>query len=209
VLFSPLLAVKPAKVRVSGYGAYTDQTQVAAIVAQVHGVPLPRLNTGALSRQLREVTGVKDATVTRRWPGGLTVRITPRDPVAAVPKDGAFALVDVDGVTVTTAPTAPTAPAGLPAIEAPLGDGGGARPMLAALVILDAMPAELRAEVAKVAAPTQDSVQMTLTSGVVIDWGGSAQVALKVRVLQVLRGLPQNAAVTYFDVSAPAMPITR
>ena len=99
-------------------------------------------------------------------------------------------------------------PAGLPEIDAPL-DDQGARALDAALVLLNALPADLHAQVAEVSAPTRDAVRMTLRDGVVVEWGSSEEAALKVRVLQTLRAVPENAGVTVYDVSAPRLPVTR
>ena len=73
----------------------------------------------------------------------------------------------------------------------------------------NALPADLHAQVAEVSAPTRDAVRMTLRDGVVVEWGSSEDAALKVRVLQTLRAVPENAGVTLYDVSAPTMPVTR
>ncbi|MFI2569129.1 cell division protein FtsQ/DivIB [Cellulosimicrobium funkei] len=203
--FSPVLGLDLDKVTVSGEGTVIDPQQVRDVVAAADGVPLPRLDTVALREQVLDLNGVRDVEIRRAWPSGLSVLLESREPVVAVPVDDGFALLDADGVHVRTDPVVPE---GLPEIDAPL-DDQGARALDAALVLLNALPADLHAQVAEVSAPTRDAVRMTLRDGVVVEWGSSEEAALKVRVLQTLRAVPENAGVTVYDVSAPRLPVTR
>lgn len=205
VLFSPLLGTDPAKVEISGEGTVIDVAQVEQVVARVSEVPLPRVDTIGLRDAILDLNGVRDVRILRVWPDGLSVTLESREPVAAVPHEGAFALLDRDGVQVGTVDAVPE---GLPEIGVTL-DEQGARSLRAARIVLNALPPELRAEVAEVTAPTQDAVTMTLRDGAVVEWGNEEDAALKVRVLQALRALPENQGVTLFDVSAPTMPISR
>ncbi|TGJ94585.1 cell division protein FtsQ, partial [Actinotalea fermentans ATCC 43279 = JCM 9966 = DSM 3133] len=205
VLFSPLLGTDPAKVEISGEGTVIDVAQVQQVVAGVSEVPLPRVDTIGLRDAILDLNGVRDVRILRVWPDGLSVTLESREPVAAVPHEGAFALLDRDGVQVGTVDAVPE---GLPEIGVTL-DEQGARSLRAARIVLNALPPELRAEVAEVTAPTQDAVTMRLRDGAVVEWGNEEDAALKVRVLQALRALPENQGVTLFDVSAPTMPISR
>ena len=200
-----MLGLDLDKVTVSGEGTVIDPQQVRDVVAAADGVPLPRLDTVALREQVLDLNGVRDVEIRRAWPSGLAVLLESREPVVAVPVDDGFALLDADGVHVRTDPVVPE---GLPEIDAPL-DDQGARALDAALVLLNALPADLHAQVAEVSAPTRDAVRMTLRDGVVVEWGSSEEAALKVRVLQTLRAVPENAGVTVYDVSAPRLPVTR
>ncbi|MHA7134917.1 cell division protein FtsQ/DivIB [Oerskovia turbata] len=205
ILFSPLLGADPAKVEISGEGTVIDVAQVQQVVSGVEGVPLPRLDTIGLRDEILELNGVRDVRILRVWPDGLSVALESREPVAAVPHEGGFALLDRDGVQVASVEAAPE---GLPEIGVAL-DEQGARSLRAARIVLNALPAELRAEVAEVTASTQDAVTMTLRDGAVVEWGNEEDAALKVEVLLALRALPENQAAALFDVSAPTMPITR
>lgn len=204
-LFSPLLGLDPDDVRVSGEGTVVDPAEVTAVAARSQGVPLPRLDTVAMRDEVLGLNGVRDVTIRRAWPHGLVLRLTSREPVAAVPVDDGFALLDAEGVRVRTDDAEPE---GLPVVDVPL-DDEGAVALAAALVVLNALPADLHAEVAEVSARTRDTVEMRLRDGALVVWGGGGDVALKVRVLQTLRALPENADVTVFDVSVPTTPVTR
>ncbi|MBE7698948.1 FtsQ-type POTRA domain-containing protein [Oerskovia sp. Sa1BUA8] len=205
VMFSPVLGTDPAKVSITGEGTVIDLAQVQGVVSGAAGVPLPRVDTIGLRDEILGLNGVRDVQILRAWPDGLTVTLESREPVAAVPDEGRFALLDRDGVRVATVDAVPD---GLPEIGVTL-DEQGARSLRAARIVLNVLPPELRAEVAEVTAQTQDAVEMTLRDGAVVEWGNEEDAALKVKVLQALRALPDNQGVRLFDVSAPTMPITQ
>ncbi|GIG37248.1 cell division protein FtsQ/DivIB [Cellulomonas pakistanensis] len=216
LLLSPVLALDAEQVEVTGAGTVVAVDQVRDVVDDEAGTPLPRLDTGALRERLLDVPGVRDATVSRTWPRGLTVALVSREPVAAVPESndvvaqaqgdetldaGGFALVDMDGVKVGRADAPPE---GLPVVEVPVGD---ARILAATLGVLESLPADLRADIGQVSAGTQDTVRFTLRDGATVEWGSAQDSALKVAVLKALRAAPETAGSARYDVSAPTMPV--
>lgn len=217
LLFSPLLALDAEQVEVSGAGTVVAVDQVRAVVDAEAGVPLTRLDTAALRTALLDVPGVRDVTVTRDWPHGLTVALESREPVAAVPEstdvaqqaegaaDGAegtgYALVDQDGVQVGRADAPPE---GLPVVQVPVGE---ARILTSTLGVLESLPADLLAAIGQVSASSQDTVQLVLRDGAVVEWGSDQDSALKVAVLQALRAAPETAGAARYDVTAPTMPV--
>lgn len=217
LLLSPVLALDAARVQVTGAGTVVDPADVHALVAEVDGVPLPRLDTVGLRDRVLDVPGVREAKVSRIWPHGLVVALVSREPVAAVPQQAppadtpdareqpGYALLDIEGFPVGWTPTPPE---GLPVVEVPVGEGGE-RTLTAVLTILQALPPELSAEVATVRAETQDTVRMALRDGRTVVWGSANDAALKIRVLQTLRAAPAAAGAREYDVSAPTLPITR
>lgn len=205
VFYSEFLTFDASRVTVSGTGSSVDAAAVADVVAQHDGTALALVDTGGLREELLAVPNVRDVAVRRQWPAGLDVEIVAREPVAAVPVDGGVALLDQDAVEVDRVPEAPLE---LPVISIPL-TGDDRRTLDAALVILRSLPPELSAEVAGISAVSQDAVTLTLRDGVVVEWGSSQESALKIRVLQTLRGAEQTAGAQVFDLSAPTFPITR
>lgn len=216
LLLSPVLALDAAEVEVTGAGTVVDVADVHAVVAEVDGVPLPRLDTVGLRDRVLEVPGVREAKVSRIWPDGLVVSLVSREPVAAVPQrsppgaDGptvpGYTLLDVEGFPVGWTPTPPE---GLPVVEVPVASEGRNRSLDAVLAILQALPPELAAQVATIEAETQDTVRMGLRDGKTVVWGSAGDAALKIRVLQALRAAPAAAGAQEYDVSAPTLPITR
>lgn len=205
VLLSPVLALDVAKVQVVGEGTVVDPATVLAVVAEHDGTPLPRLDTVALRRDLLDVPGVRAAEVARDWPRGLRITLVSREPVAAVPADEGFWLLDVEGVQVGRSAQPP---AGLPVIGVSTGDTD-ARAMTAVLAVLESLPPELAEQVTAAGAASEDTVSLTLADGVRIDWGSAEQSALKTEVVLTLRSTPAGAGAAVIDVSAPTMPITR
>ncbi len=203
--FSPLFALDPDQVRVTGEGTTVDVGEVRDAVTAEAGVPLPRLDTVGLREEILAMNAVKDVRITRSWPDGLAVALTSREPVAAVPQPGdVYALMDAEGVRVATVEKVPK---GLPAIVTSLSDAGaGKRALDAALAVLGALPAELASDVKTVSAATQDDVRTTLSDGRVIRWGSGAEVPLKTKVAQTL--LRAEPTATTIDVSSPGLPVT-
>ncbi len=203
--FSPLFALDPDQVQVTGEGTTVDVGEVRDAVTAEAGVPLPRLDTVGLREEILAMNAVKNVRITRSWPDGLAVALTSREPVAAVPQPGdVYALMDAEGVRVATAEEVPK---GLPAIVTSLSDAGaGKRALDAALAVLGALPTELAADVKTVSAATQDDVRTTLSDGRVIRWGSGAEVPLKTKVAQTL--LRAEPTATTIDVSSPGLPVT-
>ncbi|GAB2502583.1 cell division protein FtsQ [Promicromonospora xylanilytica] len=203
--FSPLLALDPDQVRVSGQGTTVDVGQVREAVTDEAGVPLPRIDTVRLREEILGMNAVKDVEITRAWPDGLAVALTSREPVAAVPQSGdVYALMDAEGVRVATVEEVPE---GLPSIVVSLADGdAGHRAMDAALEVLGALPPRLTSTITTVSAATQDDVRTTLADGRVIRWGSGAQVELKTKVARTL--LRAEPSARTIDVSSPGLPVT-
>jgi len=214
LLLSPVLALDTAQVRVTGAGTVVAVDQVRAVVDVEAGTPLTRLDTAALRTAVLDVPGVRDATLSRDWPHGLTVALVSREPVAAVPEqpdagtagaDGdagvGYALVDSEGVQVGRADAPPD---GLPVVDVPVGEQ---RILAAALGVLEALPDALLADVGSVSAGTQDTVRFVLRDGAEVEWGSAQDGDLKAAVLQALRAAPETAGSARYDVSAPTMPV--
>lgn len=203
--FSSLLALDVAQVQVTGQGTTIDVEQVREAVAGEADVPLPRIDTVGLREQILVMNGVKDVRITRTWPDGLTVALTSREPVAAVPQAGdVYALMDAEGVRVGTVEEAPD---DLPSIVVSLADSdAGRRSLDEALAVLGALPPGLAADIRTVSAATQDDVRTTLSDGRMIRWGSGARVELKTQVAQTLLRVEPSA--TTIDVSSPELPVT-
>ena len=202
LFFSPLFALDPDKVAVEAQPGNVDIAAVTAMAQDRAGVPLPRLDTGALTRDIETIPTVWDAAVHRDWPNGLTVEVTPRVPVAAVPVEGGVELFDVEGVDLGISPEAP---AGVPVAQVPLGEDT-AGILESVLTVMGVLPPELLTEVVTVSASSTDAIEFTLADGALVRWGSSSDNALKLSVLQTLRG---KVAADVYDVSTPRPPITQ
>jgi len=200
---SPLFALDGAKIELAGVSGEIDAGEVDALLDSHVGDSLLTMNVPHIANQLRDITGVRDATVERVWPQGLRVTLVARDPVAAIPSGEQFVLLDADAVEVGTVDAVP---AGLPVMDVPLGD---ARVLDAALAVIRSLPATVLERVEGLGAHTEDSVTFSLRDGPRVEWGSADDSALKAQVLTVLLDSGQAPAGTVVDVSAPTLPITR
>ena len=112
VLFgSRLLVVR--SVEVTGTHL-VPKSEVLAAAGILKGVPLIRVNTGAVADRVDRITQVQSARVTRSWPDGVVIAVQERKPALAVPAAGRFDLVDPSGVVVQQMMVS-TSPASMPA----------------------------------------------------------------------------------------------
>ncbi|WP_154793668.1 cell division protein FtsQ/DivIB [Occultella kanbiaonis] len=207
VLYSPVLALAEDEITITGTTEIVTDAQVREVVQAQAGVPLARLDTGAMANGIESLTGVLDVRISRVWPSGVEVAVEPRVPVASVAADGGgFALLDAEGVELahTEAPTE-----ALPVITVPLGEEGTAVSLQAVLTVLSQLPPDLLAQVADAGAQTPNQVRFTLTDGAEVIWGSADDGDLKVAVLTTLRSVPAAVPPAVYDISAPLSPITR
>ncbi len=200
---SPLFALDPSKVELSGLSQEIDATAVTAVLDSHDGASLALLNVPHVADQLRGITGVLDAKVERVWPAGLRVTLVARHPVAAIASGTGFALLDADAIQVGIADQAP---ADLPLVSVPVGDD---RVLAAVLEVIRNLPADLLGRVSGIGAQTEDTVSFVLKDGPRVEWGSANDSALKAQVLVVMLAAPSAASAGVIDVSAPTLPITR
>ena len=201
VFFSPLLALRSGGVAVRGAGAAgVADGDVKAAVAEYVGTPLVRLNTGEVESKVRKsLPMVKRAKVTRNFPGGVTVAVTLRKPVACMVEKASCTAIDEDGVRLDV-PKSQTS--SLPKLKLADGDAPRATSIMGA--VLGALDEGTRRQVASVQVTRAGQVSFTLSDGATVNWGGAEESAVKARVL---KGLLSQKAKRY-DVSAPHAPVT-
>lgn len=195
VLRSPVLAVRT--VTVTGTHRLTTAQVLAAARVPV-GQPLARVDTGAVARRVGALDPVLHVDVVRDWPHVLHLTVVERTPVVAVPRAGQLELLDATGHDVARAPTS-----GLLrlAVAHPSPTDASTR---AALTVLRSLPTAVRREVVSLAATSPEQVELVLTRGRRVVWGGVSDSAVKSRELAVLLRLPGRI----YDVSAPGV-VTR
>lgn len=194
---SPLLAVH--EVRITGSSELV-RSIAKKVTAPAVGVPVLRVDTGALEAQIEADSRVADARVRRGLPRSLVVEVVARVPVLGVEKSkGQVDLVDIQGVV---AERVSKAPSGVPVIRS---DSGQVSPagVKAALGLLTALPESLRAKVADLRIDATDAMSFRVGSTTVA-WGGADRAEVKARLVQIL--LTKKPAT--IDVSAPDTPTT-
>lgn len=201
VLLSPVLALDPAEVSVSGVGedSTVSRAEVMAVVESRTGTPLARLDMAGLTESLGEITTVAGVEVSRSWPQGLVVDVVARVPVATASAEDGLVLLDSEGIVVGSVDEVPE---GMPQVTVPVGEDRAGEALTAVLTVLADLPEELRSEVASAGAASPAAISLELDDGAVVQWGSATESALKAAVLDVLR---EREAGEY-DVTVPRSP---
>lgn len=196
--FSPLLAVRADHVEVSAQSGEVNTAPVEARVSQEVGTPLARVNTRQLQSDILSDPSISTAQVHRVWPNGLSVGLTPRQPVMAVHVGSAYQRMGPDGVVIDEVAEPP---AGLILVEAG-GKALGETQVDLVLALWQVLPEAIRARVVGIEL-AGTNFTLTLDGGAKVIWGDSSQAELKGQVLGLLLG--QREAGVY-DVSTPDRP---
>ncbi|HRW36607.1 MAG TPA: FtsQ-type POTRA domain-containing protein [Aquihabitans sp.] len=194
---SPLLDVDRVVVR-GVTGDQADQVREASGV--VRGDALVDVDPGAASRRIRQVPWVASATVVRRWPDGVELRVQARRPVAVAGTGTAAVQVDATGRALAPAVETtdlPTLDAAAPELGARV--SGAAR---TAVAVLAALPDDLRGEVAEVGGGARD-LELVLRDGIEVAWGDDGQQTAKADALAALLSQRDRPSFARVDVSVP------
>lgn len=206
LLVGPVLAV--GTVQVDGVRTLpADQVRKTAGIAS--GTPLLRVDVDAVRARVARLPQVASVEVTRGWPHTVVVTVVERVPIAIVGNPGRRSLVDAEGVQFDTVTGAP--PAGVVPLDVASPSPHDPATM-AALAALEALPTDLRKQVASAAAATADEISLTLADGTQVRWGGPEKSDRKAAALsgvleQLASGDLEPAAT--IDVSAPAAVVLR
>lgn len=198
LVLSPMVRIK--HIRVDGVtGALEDATR--AQVSGARGGPLLLTRMGPIESGIERDQRIADATVVRRYPDTIVVRVTPRMPVIALDNSkGQVELVDIEGVRYTTVTTAP---AGVPVVRGAGGVTVGDAAMRVALSVVHSMPEALRARMSALQVSAADAVTFTVGS-TTVTWGNAERSEFKAQLVTILlKDKPHTV-----DVSAPDTPIT-
>jgi cell division protein FtsQ len=170
-----------------------DEVRAAAEVPT--GTPLARVDTKAVAGRITRLPPVESVDIGRSWPNTLTIKVVERTPVAAVPQDKKYALVDRFGVVFLTVDGLPD---GLPELKVaqPGPDNPETR---AGLQVLRDLTPQLKAVLIRVVVDAPARIRLELRNGRVVVWGDATQGDLKARVATAL--LTRSGK--HIDVSAP------
>lgn len=201
VLFSPLLAFDPHRIRVEGVQeGLISEDDVAVTLDAYKGIPLPRVPTTKIAELIETNPVVADAQVRRAWPAGLDITLSLRTGAMVEANENGFTLVDASGVAFQRVSERPE---GLPLVALPQGEErkNAAEDVV---TVWSALGDLVKQRTSQITADSK-SVTLSLDSGALVKWGTPDDSALKSRVLEVL--VSQRSASVY-DVSSPAHPVT-
>ena len=195
--FSPLLSVQ--SVTVQGERVVSEQ-QVLSALALPAGTRFAGLDVAAAAARVAAVPRVSSAHVERVLPSSITVTVVERTAVAWLGAADGQHLVDATGVDYAVEAPAP----GLPQLV--VAAAGAADPAtLAALEVLASLPNTVRSLVSTVGASSPAAVQLGLSDGRTVAWGGPDDGARKAAVLTAVLTRPGHS----YDVSSPDLPTVR
>jgi cell division protein FtsQ len=202
---SPLLDVDTIEV------AGDVQTGRPSLLRALHvarGDLMLDVDTAAAERRLENLPWVARANVRRHFPATVSVRVVERRVAAVVPAAGErWALVDTAGHVIDVLAEAP------PDVVRVTGTrpvaGAGDRLVSAgraALVVADAVPAELRPRVPEVATAT-DGIELRLAPEGLVRFGRPDELGPKFQALATLLERVDLEGVTVIDLRVPDAPV--
>jgi cell division protein FtsQ len=206
----PLLSVRT--VRVDG-AASLAAVQVQETAGVAEGTPLLQVDVDAAAARVARLPQVADVQVTRGWPSTVVITVVERTPLAVVETAGRRTLVDAEGVLFDTITGAP--PDGVVPLQV-AEPGSGDPATVAGLAAIAALPAELRAEVARVTSKDEGAggvaVGLVLDDGTDVLWGDASESGRKAAVLTALLQQVEGGEVEpagTLDISAPGAVVLR
>ncbi|APU13994.1 MULTISPECIES: cell division protein FtsQ/DivIB [Actinoalloteichus] len=193
--YTPLLSVRTVEVAGVQELAEGDVLDAAGVTL---GTPMLRLDTGTVHERIAGLPRVAEVTVGRSWPSTAVLTVVEREPVVLLRDSDGLWLTDRTGLAYATVDEPP---AGLPELQ--VDSPGPHDPVtLAAVQVVDSLPAEVRSEVLSVSADSTRDIRLALSLGREVRWGEALDSERKGRVLAAL--LTQEGSV--YDVAAPDLP---
>jgi cell division protein FtsQ len=202
---SPLLDVDG--IAVAGADRTPRQDLVAASGIRFGQAMVDVDERGAV-RAIASLPWVRSASVERRWPDSVVIRVVERQPVAAAPAGAGWALVDATGQVLALTASAPSDLLALDGI--PLAGPPGtslAGPAADLLAVAAAVPADLRTRVSAVQAGSEGGVELRLQPEGTVRLGPPQQLEAKFRAALTVLGQVDTNALATLDVRIPDSPV--
>ncbi len=203
VLGSSLFAVD--EVDVEG-AVYTNQDALAAVVDDLQGTPVLRVDTGAAERELEAIPWVEDARVTTDFPHRVRIEIRERTPVLAYSAgDDRYRVIDRDGRVLDVLDGEPVKYLQLSSTEpAPALDAGQFAPkgFGAAASMVDALTPQMASLAESVeVAPDGSDLRLELDGGIEVRFGAAEDLVVKLVRLQTVLDDHADEPISVIDVS--------
>lgn len=201
VFFSSVFALQVDRIEVSGGNDALSNDAAAQLLSAHASTPITRLSMSSLEDELRALTQVKEATVKRSWPAGISVELVMRTPVMVEHTAQGFAVMDDEAVVLAQVAQAP---AGLAVVTLPQEESQRRSAATALTQVRSVLPEHVVGQI--VVWDIRDhQIQFELSDGRLVKWGTTDDSELKGKVLPLL--IEQRPARVY-DVSSPTTPVT-
>ena len=205
--WSPLLDVRT--IQVAG-AKQTDVAEVREVVGLGADDNLLLLSTGAVAADVEELPWVEDASVHRRLPGTVRIKIEERRPALVVTVAAGSWTVDAFGHVLEEGATSKTLPTLTGAVITRLeaGERVEANQVTGGLAVWRSLPGPVKADVQSVIAAAPERIALALKDGTIVRYGGVDRLAAKNKVLTALltRLEAEGRKATYLDISVPSTP---
>jgi len=222
VFWSPVFTAK--HVAIDG-AEQVSAEEVRAAADVPLGAAMVQLPLASISERVEALDAVASVHVEREWPNTVHIVVTERRPIAVTETAHGVGLIGSDGEIYTVVTRAPD---GLPALVDVTGaregdvisgspsESASTPEAMAAFTVARSLPRQLRLQVASIDALSASAVRLTLTNGVVVNWGSPDATIRKADVLLVLlreqsrqstRTVPGEPEMPqHYDVSVPDAP---
>lgn len=197
VFFSSMLAVEA--VSVEGVDVL-EAAEVRRVANVPTGEPLATVDVDAIAARVEGLAPVRGVEVTRTWPATVSIRVSEREAVAVVDREGSLRGLDADGVLFRDYARKPSH---LPLLR--MSAATRSEALAEAATVVSALPEDLAARVDHVEVRTVDTITLRLHDGRTVLWGSADDSQDKAKVIAIL--LDQKAGV--YDVSVPGQPTLR
>lgn len=201
-VFTPVLALQT--ITVEGATRVPADQIKAALQLQINK-PLPMVDMGEVRKAIEAQPLVKSYSTVAVPPHTLVIKIVERGPIGYLVTGKTLTMVDPAGVVIEQ--NSERTP-GIPFLTV---EGGSAQSkgFLAAVDVINSLPAALAGQLDEVIANTTDDVTLVLVGGARVFWGGPENAAMKNRVLSQLLAVNPVGTVTEYDVSSPKTAVVR
>lgn len=205
--WSPLLDVRTIQVAGAKQTQAAEVREAVALGAEDH---LLLLSTGTVAADVEELPWVKDASVHRRLPGTVQIKIEERKPAVVVTVEAGSWTVDEYGHVLQEGVTSKSLPTLTGAVITRLepGERVDADQVSGGLAVWRSLPGAVRPDVASVVAAAPERIALALKDGTIVRYGGAVRLGAKNKVLTALltRLEAEGRKATYLDVSVPSTP---
>ncbi|MGI9600886.1 MAG: cell division protein FtsQ/DivIB [Acidimicrobiales bacterium] len=185
-----------------------DPDLIVELAGIEQGVQLVDVDLAGVERRVERHPWVASANATREWPDTIRVDVVERVPVAASPVGASsYLLIDLEGVVLDIVPAPPRELPLVVGVDAAAAPGLVAEGLAAAVLVVDAIPADLAEWVHVVNQNEQGAVVLDLGDGVWAELGTPDQLADKLVALATLLTRVQNDCIESFNVQAPDAPV--
>jgi cell division protein FtsQ len=187
--------------------------RIDTLVHSAVGSPMLTVDTSQLTRRVESLPQVSHVHVQRSWPNTLRVFVAERQPVLAVHGSSGWTLIDTKATPYLTAAALPAHVLTLTLPPSTTAPNAHDPDVHAAVDVVAALPAVVRASVVGVEAPSVAGIRLRLRDGSIVVWGGADDSARKAHALAVLLHATASAPhkqsrARLYDVSTPGFVTT-